>query len=65
MNRFGKDFLLAHGAPAKAIFNLVIQLASRLFLGYNLPSWEPVSLAHYHKGRIELIEYVSPRGQVL
>lgn len=60
MTQFGKDFLLAHGAPAKAILSLIIQLASRLRLGFNLPSWEPVSLAHFHKGRIELIEYVSP-----
>lgn len=57
---FGKDFLLEQGAPVKAVFNLLIQLATHLSLGHNIPSWEPVSLAHYHKSRIELIQYSSP-----
>ncbi len=60
LNHFGKTFLATHGSPIKSIFDVTIQLASRLYFGHNPASWEPMSMAHFHKGRTEIFQGVLP-----
>ncbi|KAF7713846.1 Polyketide synthase [Penicillium ucsense] len=57
---FGKNFLAEHGCPIKSVFDVTIQLASKLYFGYNPASWEPMSMAHFHKGRTEIFQGVLP-----
>ncbi|KAI2787681.1 Highly reducing polyketide synthase sdnO [Penicillium oxalicum] len=57
---FGKNFLAEHGCPIKSVFDVTIQLASKLYFGHNPASWEPMSMAHFHKGRTEIFQGVLP-----
>lgn len=54
--QFGKDFLVANHSPIKGTFDLIIQLAARLYYGSNPAAWEAISMAHYHRGRPELVQ---------
>jgi hypothetical protein len=54
----GKAVLLAHSVPIKANADLTIQLANRLYYGYLPASWETVSTAHFHLGRLEIVQVV-------
>lgn len=56
LTSFGTKLLLDHACPIKATFDLTIQLASRLYFGYNPASWEAVSTANYHKGRFAIVQ---------
>lgn len=60
LTHFGKTFLASHGSPIKSVFDVTIQLASRLYFGHNPASWEPMSMAHFHKGRTEIFQGVLP-----
>ncbi|KAJ5368689.1 Highly reducing polyketide synthase sdnO [Penicillium cataractarum] len=60
LSHFGKDFLAEHGCPIKSVFDVTIQLASKLYFGHNPASWEPMSMAHFHKGRTEIFQGVLP-----
>lgn len=60
VNTFGKSFLRAHRCPSNHGFQLVIQLACFLFYGYQPPSWETVSMARFHKGRVDWIQTIQP-----
>ncbi|KAJ4300383.1 hypothetical protein N0V88_003057 [Collariella sp. IMI 366227] len=53
---FGTDHLMACSVPVKTALDATIQLAIRLHYGYNTPCWEGVSMAHYHKGRPEIMQ---------
>ena len=57
---FGSTFLRNHQCAPKAGFQLVIQLASRRYFGYQPPSWETISMRPFHKGRVEIIQTVLP-----
>ena len=52
----GTKLLADHTCPIKATFDLTIQLASRLYFGYNPASWETVSMTAYHKGRFAIVQ---------
>lgn len=52
---FGTDYLIASKCPAKSVIDATLQLAIRLHFGHNTPSWEAVSMAHYHKGRPDIM----------
>ena len=56
LSTLGTQVLLDHACPIKATFDLTIQLASRLYFGYNPASWEAVSTAAYHKGRFAIVQ---------
>lgn len=56
LTNLGTKVLADHAGPIKATFDLTIQLASRLYFGYNPASWEPVSTALYHKGRFAIAQ---------
>jgi hypothetical protein len=56
LSQLGTKVLADHACPIKATFDLTIQLASRLYFGYNPASWEPVSTALYHKGRFAIVQ---------
>ncbi|KAJ5833041.1 Highly reducing polyketide synthase sdnO [Penicillium riverlandense] len=58
LKHFGKNLLAAHGCPIKSVFDVTIQLASKLYFGHNPASWEPMSMAHFHKGRTEIFQGV-------
>jgi hypothetical protein len=57
---FGKDYLLSRGLPIKGIYDLLVQLATYYFYGTNFPTWEAVSMSHYHRGRPDIVQVVSP-----
>ncbi|KAL2751801.1 hypothetical protein ACRALDRAFT_1053174 [Sodiomyces alcalophilus JCM 7366] len=53
---FGTDHLMSCAVPVKTALDATVQLAIRLHYGYNTPCWEGVSMAHYHKGRPEVMQ---------
>lgn len=57
---FGKDYLLSRGMPIKGMFDLLVQLANFYYYGHNTPSWEAASMSHFHKGRPDLVQVVTP-----
>ncbi|KAL8705707.1 MAG: hypothetical protein Q9201_001182 [Fulgogasparrea decipioides] len=57
---FGNVFLRQYGCSPKSGYQLVIQLACLLYYGYQPPSWETVSTARFHKGRVDWIQTVTP-----
>jgi hypothetical protein len=60
LTEFGTDFLMRHKVAAKGVIDLTYQLALRLFFGRSMPSWEPVSAAHYHTGRSDAVQRATP-----
>jgi hypothetical protein len=59
-SHLSKPFLIANSMPIKGVIEATIQLASHLYHGFVPDSWEGVSLSHYHKGRHDMIQTVSP-----
>ncbi|MCJ1245405.1 hypothetical protein MMC30_002609 [Trapelia coarctata] len=57
---FGKTFLRTHKLPFKTGYQLVIQLAAWLHFGRQYPSWEVLTMMHFHQGRLDWIQAVSP-----
>ena len=57
---FGADLLRAHDCAPEIGFQLVIQLASLMYFGYQPPSWETVSMRRFHKGRVDIMQTVLP-----
>ncbi|OBT81690.1 Type I Iterative Polyketide synthase (PKS) [Pseudogymnoascus sp. 03VT05] len=58
---FGKQYLMSHGYPIKGTFDVLLQLASYYFHdGHNPASWEAVSMSHFHKGRPDIVQVVTP-----
>ena len=57
---FGSSFLKSHRCGAKAGYQLVIQLASLYYFGYQPPSWETITMRAFHKGRVDIIQSVLP-----
>lgn len=53
---FSQDYFQARRLPAKGICETMVQLASKYYLGKNYPCWSAISMGHYHKGRIEIIQ---------
>lgn len=60
LSQFGKQILLDRGLPIKGIFDIMCQLANFYFYGYSAQSWEAVSMSHYHKGRPDIVQVVTP-----
>lgn len=56
ISALGTDLLMAAKVPVKSALDATIQLANRLFYGRNVQCWEGVSMAHYHKGRPEILQ---------
>ncbi|RDW64263.1 hypothetical protein BP5796_10765 [Coleophoma crateriformis] len=59
LKSFGNTLLAEHNCPIKATFDLTIQLASRIYFGYTPASWEPVSMAQFHKGRFAIVQVIT------
>ena len=59
ISTFGSTFLRSHKCPPKTGYQLVVQLACRLWYGHFPDIWETVSLARFHKGRIDWLQTVS------
>lgn len=60
LSEFGIDFLLQANMPVKQVIDLTFQLGVHLLVGRNLPTWESVSVAPFHKGRTEVIQRAPP-----
>ena len=58
--KFGSTFLRSHGCTPKTGFQLVIQIASRLYFGYQPPSWETVNMRPFYMGRVDIVQVVLP-----
>ncbi|KAH8164731.1 hypothetical protein CIB48_g3497 [Xylaria polymorpha] len=56
---YGSKFLRAHKLSPKSVFQMIVQLAAYSTYGYTPPCWETVNQAHYHLGRVDLIQVVS------
>ncbi|KAL2209750.1 beta-ketoacyl synthase domain-containing protein [Sarocladium strictum] len=57
---FGSADLMALEVPVKSVLDITVQLASRIFYGHNTACWELLSMAHYHKGRQEIMQTCTP-----
>jgi hypothetical protein len=57
---FGSTLLESHRLPSKSAWEIIIQLATRLFFGYNPASWQAVSMEQYHQGRPDIIQVATP-----
>lgn len=57
-----KKLLISNNMPIKGIIEATIQLASHIYHNDTQPieSWEGVSLAHFHKGRHDMVQQNSP-----
>ena len=60
LDEFGTDLLLQSRVSIKGVIDLTFQLALRLFFGRNVPSWEPMSAAHFHMGRADALQRATP-----
>ena len=57
---FGNKFLRRRRIASRTGYQSVIQLASLLYFGQQHPSWETITKMHFHKGRLDWIQAVSP-----
>lgn len=58
---YGSKALRAVKLSPKSVFQLVVQLAAHSTFGYTPPCWETVNQAHYHLGRVDIIQVVNPQ----
>ena len=58
--KLGSKYLRSIKWPAKPTFQMVIQLAAFRFYGTILPAWEIISLRPYLKGRLDIVQVVTP-----
>jgi len=56
----GSNFLRTNKCPAKAGYQVIIQLACLLYYGYQPESWETISMSRFHKGRVDWIQAIQP-----
>ncbi|PKY00415.1 ketoacyl-synt-domain-containing protein [Aspergillus campestris IBT 28561] len=57
---YGSAFLRAHRLSPKSVFQMVVQLAALATFGFTPPCWETVNQAHYHLGRVDIIQVIVP-----
>ncbi|KAF2450924.1 ketoacyl-synt-domain-containing protein [Karstenula rhodostoma CBS 690.94] len=57
---YGSSLLRAQKLSPKSVFQMVVQLASLSTFGFLPPCWETVNQAHYHLGRVDIIQVVVP-----
>ena len=57
---YGSNFLRAQKLAPKSVFQMVCQLASFSTFGFLPPCFETVNQAHYHLGRVDIIQVVVP-----
>ena len=57
---FGSAYLHSRKCAPKSGFQLLIQLASLKYFGYQPPSWEPVQLRTFQEGRTDMYQAVLP-----
>ena len=58
--KFGTDYFRAIKIPPKSAWQIIIQLASRMYFGYQPASWETVMINQFHKGRVDTFQSVTP-----
>lgn len=49
-----------HGYAPRAACQVAIQLAALIYFGEKVPCWETVSLRGFHRGRVDIIQTVTP-----
>lgn len=59
-DEYGSTFLRAQKLSPKSVFQMVVQLAALATFGYTPPCWEKVNQAHYHLGRVDIIQVIVP-----
>ncbi|KAF1935948.1 ketoacyl-synt-domain-containing protein [Clathrospora elynae] len=57
---YGATFLRNLKCAPKSIFQIVVQIAALQLFGYTPACWETVSVAHFQKGRVEVIQIILP-----
>ncbi|ESZ91056.1 hypothetical protein SBOR_8550 [Sclerotinia borealis F-4128] len=55
-----RELFRQHTCPPNSGFQLAVQLAVRRYFGYNPAAFEPISLNHFHKGRIDVNHIMRP-----
>ncbi|KAI4151954.1 MAG: hypothetical protein LQ340_003186 [Diploschistes diacapsis] len=60
LSTLGSSLLRAHKLAPKVVFQIIIQLAGRLYFGESHPCLEPVSMRPFHKGRLDFIQTTIP-----
>lgn len=56
----GATQLESHRLPSKYAWEIVVQLATRLFFGFNPASWQAVAMEQYHQGRPDIVQVATP-----
>ena len=56
----GGSFLRKHNCTPKTRYQLIVQIASRLYFSYQPPSRETVSMRAFHKGRVDIMQVIVP-----
>jgi hypothetical protein len=54
------EFFRAHKCHPRSAIQMAVQLAVRRHFGYSPAAFEPVSLSHFLKGRVELVQVLVP-----
>lgn len=57
---YGTRFLRDRKCSPKSVFQIVVQMAALELFGYTPACWETVSVAHFHLGRVEIIQVILP-----
>lgn len=57
---YGSAFLRSQKLSPKSVFQMVVQLAALATFGFTPPCWETVNQAHYHLGRVDIIQVIVP-----
>jgi hypothetical protein len=58
---YGSKSLRAQKLPPKSVFQMIVQLAAQSLYGHAPPCFETVNQAHYHLGRLDIIQVVNPQ----
>lgn len=59
-SNYGATFLRDQKCSPKSVFQMVVQLAALALFNYTPACWETVSVAHFHMGRVEIIQVILP-----
>lgn len=57
---YGFKSLRAQKMGPKSVFQMIVQLAAQSLYGHTIPCFETVNQAHYHLGRVDIIQVVNP-----
>lgn len=58
--RYGAKYFRDRKISPNSGYEIIVQLATRLFFGYNQAAWQAVNMSHFHKGRVDIFQSFTP-----